>query len=137
MVSCDLCGRETSTAYIIKIEGATLVACPACAERGEVISEYRKGNLYTVEESGEIVEDFAQRIKEARKKKRLKLGELSELTGIKPHVLKLFEEGRAVPTPEQARRLEKALGIELLESGGEGITSNDFELTLGDVVRIR
>ena len=137
MVTCDVCGRETPTAYIVKIEGATLVACPRCAERGEIVGEYGRREILREEEAADVVEDFAERIREARKKKGLKIQQLSELTGIRPRLLKLFEEGRAVPTLQQARSLERTLGIELLEPFVEIMKGKKFELTLGDVVRIR
>jgi len=139
VVYCEVCGRPAEKAYVVKIEGATLVACESCAERGEVISEYRERRKFTSSQTYvDLVEDFGKRIKEARKRLRMDLNALSRETGISVKALKLIEEERIIPTAEQVRRLEKALGIELREEEEEvELPRSDFTLTLGDVVRIR
>ena len=139
---CEICGRPITKGYLVRIEGAVLLACESCAERGEIIQEVREKSgrkVFKEESYTDLVDDFGKRIREARKRLRMDLKELSRETGISVKALKLMEEEKIIPTEEQARKLEKALGIKLLEEEEdvELRKSDDFTLTLGDVVRIR
>ncbi len=137
---CEICGKPLTKGYLVRIEGAVLLACESCAERGEIIQEVyeRTGKKVKSEGYADLVDDFGKRIKEARKRLKMDLKELSKETGISVKALKLIEEEKIIPTEEQARKLEKALGIELLEEEETvEVKKDDFTLTLGDVVRIR
>ena len=60
----------------------------------------------------------------------------------KESVIKRIESGRLRPSIQLAKRLEKALGIKLLEPVGDedidiGSPQKDFVLTLGDAANIK
>jgi uncharacterized protein (TIGR00270 family) len=124
--------------YLVRIEGAVLLVCGSCAERGEIIREVREEEQKTVKEGyADLVDDFGERIREARKRLHMDYKHLSKETGISIRVLRDIEAQKIYPTEEQARKLEKVLGIEPIEEEGSTSSSDDFQLTLGDVVRIR
>ncbi len=139
-MECEICGRTIKKGYLTRIEGAVLLLCESCAERGEIIRELKEEEVrhrhYTVKK-GYIVEDFDRRIREARKKLKMDLRTLSRETRIPLKTLKLIERGEIYPTEEQATALEKVLGIELIEEEEVESGPSDVTITLGDVVRIR
>ncbi len=138
MPECELCGRKTDRLYVVSIEGAILSVCKDCKDRGEVVAEVREGKTKNADGiPADVVTDYYKRIRDARKRKRLKLEDVEKLTGIKKKLLKLFEEGKAVPTIDQAEKLEKVLDIELIETFDTNKRVSNFQLTLGDVVKVK
>ncbi len=139
-MECEICGRPIEKGYLTRIEGAVLLLCESCAERGEVIREVRAGEerrkRFSVKK-GYVVDDFDRRIREARKRLRMDLKTLSRETRIPLKTLKMIEKGEVYPTEEQAAALEKVLGIELIEEEEVESGPTDVTITLGDVVRIR
>jgi uncharacterized protein (TIGR00270 family) len=87
---CEICGREISWGYLVEIEGAKLIACPSCAERGRIIRKVydremaprkkKKESKEEKEESAEkvLVRDYGKRIREAREAKGITREELAK-----------------------------------------------------------
>lgn len=161
---CEICGVEIrGTAYKVVIDGATLIACRKCALRnpsavvGYVSPQPRTGGgprratprvpvvrrmpRYTVVE--EIVDDYAERIKEARERMGLTREVLAAMIGEKVSTIRRIESGRLAPTIQLARKLERVLKIKLVEVHEEGEEygysegGEEFELTLGDIVEFK
>jgi len=148
---CELCGREIRRGFLIRIEGAVLVACDDCAERGEIIRrvyerEQRKPEReYTREEQEDVeevlVDNYGRIIRRARESRGLSIQELAAKIGIKESTLRKIEDEKLVPPVDVARKLERVLGIRLYvkertaEYKPEGAPKK--ELTLGDIVRLR
>ncbi len=173
IVYCEMCGRpvERRLSKIVFIEGAKLVLCPACyAKVGKrtidaEIREYapslkrRMMPQSTAPASRkplprrpknadldnyEVVPDFAARVRTARERLGWSQRALAEAVKESENVIKRIESGRLVPSIDLARRLEKVLGIRLLEPVVESESlftvqpqQKMRELTLGDIVRIR
>ncbi|MCD6428784.1 MAG: TIGR00270 family protein [Desulfurococcales archaeon] len=173
IVYCEMCGRpiEKRLSKIVFIEGAKLVLCPACyakvgkrsidaeireyapslkrrltpqssvpATRRSVPKRPRDADL----DNYEVVSDFAERVRTAREKLGWSQRALAEAVKESENVIKRIESGRLVPSIDLARRLEKVLGIRLLEPIVEPESfftvqpqQKVRELTLGDIVRIR
>ncbi len=149
---CEICGREISWGYLIEIEGARLVACADCAERGVIIrkvwdrplADRKKKTVSTDEEKKEVVlvEDYGQRIREGRERVGMTLEELAKRLHVREGYLHKVEEEELVPTDDLAKKLEKALHIKLFEEISEDevqLPVADEEgtgLTLGDVVKL-
>jgi len=174
IIHCEMCGRpmRKRDSKVVYIEGARLVLCPQCYSRvaKRAVKEEVK-NTSTAKgtskranitkphtptrrparrkpklENYEVVEDYAKRVREARERLGWTQRTLAEAVKESENVIKRIESGRLTPTIELAMRLEKVLGIKLLEpivdsdfagalSGGIGNPSK--ELTLGDIVSIR
>jgi len=170
---CEMCGKaiERRLSKIVYIEGAKLVLCPTCytkVSKRSIYAEVREyapslGKRLTQQTSKlstgkalpkrdtsieldnyEIVPDFAERVRSAREKLGWSQKTLAEAVKESENVIKRIESGRLIPSIDLARRLEKVLGIKLLEPIVESETIFSVtpkhrvsELTLGDVVHIR
>ncbi len=163
---CEICGTEIrGTAYKVVIDGAALVVCRKCAMRnpsavvgyvepsppraatGRVASVPRRLKRprprYRIVE--EIVEDYAERVRRARERLGLTREVLATMVGEKVSTIRRIEAGTLEPTIDLARKLEKVLKIQLVEVyeegeeefGYEGGESEEFELTLGDIVEFK
>ncbi len=156
MASCEMCGRETRLAKA-KVEGTLLDVCEQCARFGEIVSmpramsrEMPQARQAAVPKRKEIVEmissDYAQKIKAKREKFGLTQEEFAKKLNEKISVMQKLESGQMKPSIELARKLERALGIEIVEQygdeGGEapigsGQRKKEDGFTLGDFIKTR
>jgi len=165
IVYCEMCGKpiERRRAKIVYLEGARLTLCPECytkvskrvlaTELREVVPararrvvEPKQQPKRRILDEYEVVPDFAERVRKAREKLGWTQRMLAEAVREGENVIKRIEAGRLVPSIDLAQRLEKVLGIKLLEPVVEEIStyttstkpiSSVKELTLGDIVTIR
>lgn len=171
VLSCDVCGSPIEgEPIIVEIEGAVLTLCPKCGRKyintkgvrvirgptqvqvgtqGVSVVKYesRRGTTYRISrprvnvDRYEVVENYAELIREARESLGMGRDVLAKVVGIKESVLKRIEDGQLIPDIELARKLEKVLGVSLLresEEVGMDVTKPiDTTLTLGDVVTLR
>ncbi|MEM4035945.1 MAG: multiprotein bridging factor aMBF1 [Fervidicoccaceae archaeon] len=139
-------GRE------IFVEGALVRVCDRCfsrATRKRPLPESRAPrptprSVRPVERRRadlEVVENYAYLVRTAREKLGLTAAELAARIKEKESVVKRVESGRLRPTIELARKLERALGVKLLEktSEGEEAARNDeieidVAVTLGELI---
>lgn len=163
---CEICGREVLDERMCKtvvLDNAVLRICPQCYKRlvkqGRVreVIESRKKPVSKpsrtrwiktsiprrlLEESYDIVEDYAERIRRARQRLGWTQAVLAQKVREKENVIKRIEAGRLKPSIELARRLEKVLGITLLEPVVEesttSLSSGDEDYyTIGDFIKIK
>lgn len=171
VLTCDVCGAPIDgEPVIVEIDGAVLTLCQRCARkyvgtkgvkviRGPsqvstgsqgitaVRYETRRGTTYRVSkprinvDKYEVVENYAELIREARESLGMSRDVLARVLGVKDSILKRIEDGQLIPDIELARKLEKVLGISLLrETENVGTMTEkpvNKSLTLGDVVMIR
>jgi len=158
---CELCGRAAERGYKVRIEGSTVNACEKCASLGEIVEEVspKKRNAPTPivqrHEAGgkreavkvldiefDIVEDYAEKVRNAREKMGLKQADLAKMINEPESSIQRIEGGKFEPEIDVARKLEKNLGVRLVEKSaepedvkntGEGLK----ELTLGDLIVLR
>jgi len=95
-----------------------------------------------VYERFEVVPDFAERVRSARERLGWTQRMLAQKARVSENVIRRIEAGTLTPSIDLARRLEKILGIKLLEpvvEEGEdyGSEKSEFYLTLGDVAEIK
>ncbi|MET1160233.1 MAG: multiprotein bridging factor aMBF1 [Thermoprotei archaeon] len=157
---CEICGREVKYSYLCRtvvLDNATVKVCPDCYRR--LIKEGRiktatqtvqkpsstktRQNIPTriLESSYEIVEDYATKIKRAREKKGWSQAVLAQKVQVSENVIKRIEAGRLKPGIQLARKLEKILGITLLEPVVEEYKSftnkEEDYLTIGDIIKLK
>lgn len=146
---CDICGKAPVRAQIL-LEGAKLLACGSCMRSGKILHRF-----YDEEEAPspaaaayaksqateEIVDDSGKIIKAARERMGLPLSVIAERTKEKESYLHAIEGGRLSPTLETAKKLEKELGVRLIEKTSASIAPSDAASpkrftppTLGDMV---
>ena len=152
-LSCDICGRPDVRAIIL-VEGAKMAACGGCMRTGRVLYRLDEGEgeaevaklrqmsrTGPMEESEEVVEGCGAIIKKARDKAGLKLEIIAERINERESYLDGIENGRMAPTLPVARKLEKELGIKLVEKVVREVTTETrpssgrfSEPTLGDML---
>ncbi|AEF96367.1 multiprotein bridging factor aMBF1 [Methanotorris igneus] len=158
MKICELCGKETTKLYKVRIEGAEMAVCKECAKFGVTPKSYSRLGVAKTSTSKTtstkkpkrpyrdlfdnlktLVEDYGDIIREAREKKGLTIEELAKRVGIKVSTLHKIERNELEPEEKYVKRLEKELGISLYEEGDidYSVSSGDEGLTLGDFIKIK
>lgn len=104
----------------------------------------RRGTGLGAIERYEVVEDYAERVRRARERLGLTQKELAVKVKVGENVIKRIEAGTLVPPIDLAMRLERVLGVKLLEpvveEEEEPLASgrkSEFYLTLGDIAELR
>ena len=131
-LSCDICGATPIRAQIL-LEGAKLLACGRCARSGKILQyfddeeEAERPHIMSapppksIGREDEIVEGFGGIIHKARQKKNLTIEQLGLNIQEKANFLHAIETERLKPTVAVAKKLEKELGIKLIESSSDGL----------------
>jgi putative transcription factor len=165
-MQCEMCGETIrGTPKLIRVEGAELQVCARCGKFGTEVQQprrtdlqrpvarpgpagrapvvsapaQRKRDMFDYME-GDIVEDYAVRVKNARQEKGLSQKDLALQMMVRELLIKKIEKGELIPEEEMRKKLEKVLGIKLVD-----IVSDDTEKkaqakitqTLGDLTIIR
>ncbi len=118
---CDICGKTPVRAQIL-VEGAKLLACASCMRSGKILHRFEDDQPppqlqsgVVVEASEEIAEGYGRTIINARERLKLPISVVAERIKEKESYLHAIEHERLMPTIEVARKLEKELGIRLVE----------------------
>jgi len=159
---CEMCGRELDQREAKKamVEGSLLILCPSCYQRLSKHSVVKEAPDKTTQkkekarakqapvrppsrkaEEYEVVEDYAVRVKSAREKLGWSQEVLAQKVGESVNTIKRIESSKLKPSIELAKKLEKILGVKLLEpiveEIGEAHTMSRGEyLTIGDLINI-
>ncbi|MCL4552262.1 MAG: multiprotein-bridging factor 1 family protein [Candidatus Marsarchaeota archaeon] len=131
MNDCDVCGRPAGTVYVVRIEGALMNLCERCA-RGKHPEQVIHGEGRMGEPQGrkpdaaepEIVADYGRRIRQAREAVGISAKVLAEKISEKESTLVRVEKQETLPSETLRKKLEKELGIRLLEQASDaGVNS--------------
>lgn len=147
-MECEVCGRTIEKPFYVKIEGSEMRTCDSCSKFGVQIKRQEQKKQATFkypqlreEKTIEYVENYGEAIRNARQRRGLTQEELGKLINEKMSVIARLESEKMVPTAELAKKLEKALDIQLLEELEEekitGARAPTGELTIGDVIKIK
>ena len=142
-MECEICGKETNMIYVVEVEGAVMNVCAECSKGKKVIdkidlSRQEKKVAKAVKEKekeSEVIEHYGEAIRKAREKLGLPLNVLAERINEKASTLLRIEEEKTLPTDKVIKKLEKELGIKLLEEKKEEPTVHikpDEPITLWD-----
>jgi putative transcription factor len=164
-MQCELCGGEIRGApRTVHIEGAELRVCVPCSKYGTEVQrprspspapeararpgsprtpqppvQRRRRDLFDRME-GDIAEDYSDRIRNARVAKGWTQKELALEIMERELLIKKVEKGDLVPEEELRKKLEKVLGISLIESAEDEIRSakgKGITTTFGDIISIK
>ncbi|HVP95889.1 multiprotein bridging factor aMBF1 [Methanoregula sp.] len=166
-MQCEMCGETIrGPPKLIRVEGAELQVCTKCGKFGTEVQQprradiqrpvagraapgaragtgtapvQRKRDMFDYME-GEIVEDYAKRVKDARMEKGLSQKDLALQLMVRELLIKKIEKGELVPEEEVRKKLEKVLGIKLVDlvsDDAEKKTQAKITQTLGDLTIIR
>jgi putative transcription factor len=162
-----MCGETIrGPAKLVRVEGAELQVCSRCEKFGTAVQQpkrtdirrpspgagsparaaapapattYRKRDMFDYM-GGEIVDDYADRIRHARESKGLSQKDLALQMMERELLIKKIEKSELVPEEDVRKKLEKVLGIRLLEAVADDEQkkkANVLAPTLGDVTIIR
>jgi putative transcription factor len=88
----------------------------------------------------DIVEEYADRIREARLAKGMTQKDLALELKEKEHLIRKIENGDLIPEDSVRKKIEAALEISLVESDGareDATQAGKTKTTLGDVIQIK
>jgi putative transcription factor len=163
-MQCEMCGADVKGPLKrIKIEGAELSVCNACAKYGVEIqpvvprtaagqpvkvfdqSGMRTGQVVKSRDmfdqmGGDLVEDYAERIREARSKLGMTQKDLALAMMERELLVKKIEKGELIPEEDVRKKLEKVLDIHLIESSESeraSLQHTRMNTTMGDVISIK
>jgi len=153
-MQCDLCGRESKLVDAI-IEGSLVSVCNLCIKYGKIITlekthikeeKFVKVKLKSIQKDNEtieiIVQDYAEKIKNARENLNLKQIELARLIAERESTIHNIESGHLKPSIETTKKLEQFLKIKLIEEYKEAkkvsnINFKNEKLTIGYLLKIK
>ncbi|PNX46320.1 MAG: TIGR00270 family protein [Thermoplasmata archaeon M11B2D] len=160
---CELCGRECKGGKEAIIDGAKMFVCPDCLKYAEgvvqqepakisspsypqrfIVKKTQKMERDIYKDRGmekELVTNWNHLVEQARKKKGLTREELGFRIGERTVTIAKLENGDLRPSDQTIAKLEKELGIQLMEeiksvSTGTGSqTHPQGGFTLGDFIK--
>ena len=168
-MQCEMCGETVRGApKLVRVEGAELQVCSKCEKFGTEVQQVRRTDLKIPPRGaaakpaspaagagsrvwhkrdmfdfmeGQVVEDYAVRIKHARMEKGLSQKDLAMQMKEKEHLIKKIENAELIPEENVRRKLEKVLAIRLIdapvEAEAEKKVPGSLAPTLGDLTIIR
>lgn len=147
VMNCEMCGKSLEKSFKVEVESVEMQLCEGCSGFGKIIEKpkvmvfKRKKKIAKKEEFYEaIVEDYTNKIKNARELRKLKQKDLANELAIKESLLHKIESGSMNLNLEIAKKLERFLNIKLIEKQKEEhqkIESNNEVLTIGDLLKIK
>jgi putative transcription factor len=153
-MSCELCGKESRGCRVAVVDGVKMMLCPDCMRHDEGVTDIAKTptnveravlqrirrsvpkDIYKGMEK-ELVSNWPHIIKEARKKKGLSREGLGFKIKERTVTISKIEKGDLRPSDKMIVKLEKELGISLLEVVKE-VSANHHssaDMTLGDFIK--
>jgi len=152
-MQCELCGMESSSCKPALVDNVKMMLCPGCMKHGKGVKDIatvdvqksilgrikrpRERDVY-VEMDKELVSGWNDIVKKARKKKGISREKLGFIIGERTITISKIENGDLRPSDEVVGKLEKELGITLVEKvkeihnipsgsrSGSGLTLGDF-----------
>ncbi len=154
-MSCELCGRENRGCRAALVDGVKMMLCPDCLKHhGGGVQEsirpptnvertvFHRAKKSTPKDiykgmEKELVPNWSDVIKKSRKKKGLTREELGFHIEERTVTISKIENGDLRPSDKIVKKLEKELGISLLETVKEVTTPHHSSkaMTLGDFIR--
>ncbi len=144
---CEICGKKADTVYEINFEGTRILVCERDARGREVINTFgpKSKEERSVEArtrppmQEELVENFGEKIRNAREAIGLPLRVLAERISEKESTLTRIEKQETLPNEKTRQKLEKELGIRLLSKLSEGkqfvAQKKNEPFTIGDFTK--
>jgi putative transcription factor len=162
-----MCGDTIKGApKLVRVEGAELSVCSKCEKFGTEVQQVRRTDIRASPRGpaaralpgpggaapvrhkrdmfdfieGDIVDDYAARIRHAREEKGLSQKDLAMLMKEKEHLIRKIENSELIPEDDVRKKLEKALDIRLIDAmvtDEEKKVQSNMAPTMGDLTIIR
>jgi len=144
MASCELCGKDDFLSTVL-IEDAPLSVCQQCSRYGKekipiAKNHLRKIPFISAKPELKLGDNFSEIIRSKRESMGLTRAEFSTYLNERESIVSKWQSGLMKPSLELAKKLERKLGLTLLETEpelslaktaygakmGEGLTLGDF-----------
>jgi len=143
-MNCEMCGIEARTVVAL-IEGVELNVCSNCAQFGKVIKKpviKKPKKIKKAEQEIVLVirENYDKIIRQKREKLGLKQKEFAKFLAERESLIQQIETGAYTPSLDLARKMEKQLGITLVEQKRiepQNTKASQASFTIGDVVKLK
>jgi putative transcription factor len=130
-MQCELCGRDCDCRIAV-VDGVRMMLCPTCMKHGQVVDNFEAASsvvkkpilkrikrpkvkdVYRDMEK-ELVSGWNELVKNSREKKGLSREELGFRIGERTVTISKIENGDLRPSDKMIDKLEKELGITLVE----------------------
>jgi uncharacterized protein (TIGR00270 family) len=121
-MQCELCGRNMQSGKKVRVEGVVFSVCDACAKYGTEQKEQkpkfvRKREVYVER----VVGDAKHKIKEARESRGMRQVDFAKMLQVKDSLIHNIETGHIPLSIPLAKKMEEALGIELVRKFKENL----------------
>ena len=148
-MNCDLCGKVEERLNRALIEGVELNVCAGCSKFGKILAPVKRPGpreqhkqFEKKEEKIELlVEDYAEIVKKKRESMGLSQKDFANRIDEKESIIHKIETGNYEPQLTLARKLEKFLGVKLIEEHEERHEAfkkkKEDGFTLGDFIKIK
>lgn len=153
-MNCDLCGKTEESLFKAIIEGVELDVCSNCGKFGKILAsahrpsakEQHRQFIKRHEEQKEekimlLIEDYSGVIKKRRESIGLTQKDFANMINEKESIIHKIETGSFEPQLALAKKLERVLGIKLVEEHQEKHESfkrkKEEGFTLGDFIKIK
>ena len=119
---CEICGKNDASSIAL-IEGAQMAVCSTCSKFGKILRSTTLDNhknapsASTEEEVEEIIENYGKLIRQKRESLKLPVGVIAERIQERESYLEKIELEHLLPSLNVARKLEKELGMKLVQKG--------------------
>ena len=149
-MACDM-SKTKGKLYKVYVEGAELTLCKDCSKFGEVVEQVQQESHVSAKkpkqfEGPEVMEilseDYADKIKRKRESLGLNQKDFAEKLNEKESLIQKLETGHLEPSIDLAKKMEKSLGLKILEQYEEKHEKqNNREraetFTIGDFIKIK
>lgn len=151
---CEMCGKTAERLIQIKLEGSILQVCSNCSKYGNQFQrprfKRRKSIKIDENENIVIVDNFSKIIETARQNKGIKQEDFAKQIKEKESLIHNIETGHIKPSISLAKKIGKALGVNLLDEIKEEKLNFDSDfnrenkrkansqsgaLTIGDILK--
>lgn len=146
MPACEMCGVEKKLLTTL-IEGVELKVCKKCSSFGIIVKKpviKKKQIIKEKKPEREIIqvirEDYPKIIREKRERLGLKQKEFAKFLAERESLIHKMEAGTYTPSLDMARKMERQLGIYLVERKEiepQKLQTKTEKFTIGDMINIK
>ncbi|MFW5902362.1 MAG: multiprotein bridging factor aMBF1 [archaeon] len=151
MPTCEICGEETEQRWKVKLGNSNLKTCKNCKEHGKIIEKEKKKQKKQRTKKKkkkklgkkELTANYGRKIKKKREERKLTQKELSNKINERESTVRKIEKEVIKPTKKTAKKLEKALDIDLYQ---KPVKFNEYKknkkvkskkTTIGDIIELK
>jgi len=147
IMNCEMCGKSGELNLAL-VEGVKMHLCTSCSKFGKSLNQHKQtkytptiASIKPLESNEEVVQNFAQILKQEREKRNFEQKDFAKLLSEKESLLHKMESGHYVPSLETAKKIQRILKIRLVTEQKEASIGNKTKfsgpLTIGDFIKKR